>query len=515
MSEQLALLPEYLTAHLQLALLAILLGSAVSVPLGVFVTRRPRAAQVALGAASVIQTIPSLALLAIMVPALAALSVLTASTFGVELRSIGYLPALVALTLYSILPILQNTVTGIRGVDPAIVEAARGVGMTERQKLVRVELPLALPVIVAGLRTASVWVVGTTVLSTPVGATSLGNYIFSGLQTRNFAAVSVGCIAAAALALVLDQVIRALELGVRRRRRRLVASGLAALAALYGYTGLSFALERIGAPERVIAIGSKTFTEQYILSELISRYLERESGLPARAVQSLGSTVLFDALVSGEIDVYVDYSGTIWATILKRKGLPGTREQVLRDVAEALPRDYGVHVAAAFGFENTYALGMRRGHARELGVETFSDLARIAPSLEIGGDYEFFARAEWSALLDVYGFRFRRKRSMDSALMYEAVAGGEVDVISAFSTDGRIAAFDLTLLRDDQRVIPPYDAIVLVGPDLARERPDVLELLARLGGSIDEAAMQRLNYAVDEHGQTPASVARTLLANLP
>jgi osmoprotectant transport system permease protein len=514
-SEQLALLPGYLTAHLQLALLAILLGTALSVPLGVFVTRRPGAAQAVLGVASVIQTIPSLALLAIMVPALAALGAFTAPALGLEIRSIGYLPAVVALTLYSILPILQNTVIGIRGVDAAIVEAARGVGMTGRQMLFRVELPLALPVIVAGLRTASVWVIGTTVLSTPVGATSLGNYIFSGLQTRNFVAVSVGCIAAAVLALLLDQVIRALELGVRQRRRRVVALASAALAALYGYTGLSFALERLDAPERMVAIGSKTFTEQYILSQLIARYLERETGLASRALQSLGSTVLFDALVSGEIDVYVDYSGTIWATILKREGLPGSREQVLREVEEALLRDYGVHVPAAFGFENTYALGMRRQHARELGTETFSDLARIAPSLEIGGDYEFFARAEWAALVDVYGFAFHRKRSMDSALMYEAVASGEVDVISAFSTDGRIAAFDLALLRDDRGVIPPYDAIVLVGPDLARERPDALRALARLAGSIDESAMQRLNYAVDEGGESPTAVARGLLAELP
>ncbi|MCZ6823267.1 MAG: ABC transporter permease, partial [Deltaproteobacteria bacterium] len=208
MNEQLALLPTYLTAHLQLSLMALLIGTTLSVPLGVWITRRKRLGQLALGVAGVIQTIPSLALLALMVPVLAVLGHFTSSTLGFELRSIGYLPALIALTLYSMLPILQTTVAGIEGVDPALNEAARGVGMTDRQRLLRVQLPLALPVIVAGVRTATVWVIGMTTLSTPVGATSLGNYIFSGLQTRNFAAVCVGSIAAALLAILVDQITR-------------------------------------------------------------------------------------------------------------------------------------------------------------------------------------------------------------------------------------------------------------------------------------------------------------------
>ena len=239
MSEQLALLPGYLTAHLQLSLLALLLGTLISMPLGIWVTRRPALAQGVLATVGVVQTIPSLALLALMVPALAALSALTTSSFGVELRSIGFLPALLALTLYSMLPIVQTTVAGINGVDPALTEAARGVGMTERQKLLRVELPLALPIMVAGVRTATVWVIGTATLSTPVGATSLGNYIFSGLQTRNLSAVLVGCVAAAGLAALLDQIIRALEVGVQARRRGLLALAASVLGLLYVlYRGL-------------------------------------------------------------------------------------------------------------------------------------------------------------------------------------------------------------------------------------------------------------------------------------
>ncbi len=514
MSEQLALLPGYLTAHLQLSLLALLFGALISMPLGIWITRRPALAQGVLAIVGVIQTIPSLALLALMVPTLAAISTLTASAFGVELRSIGFLPALIALTLYSMLPIVQTTVAGVNGVDPALKEAARGVGMTETQKLLRVELPLALPVMVAGVRTATVWVIGTETLSTPVGATSLGNYIFSGLQTRNLSAVLVGCVAAAGLALLLDQVIRALEVGVRARRRGVLALAASVLGLLYVFTAGSFVWERTGESVRRVAVGSKTFTEQYILSEFLSLWIERETGRPTRAVQSLGSTVLFDALRSGDVDLYVDYSGTIWATILERDGLASSRASVLQEVREALPEDYGVLVAAAFGFENTYALAMREDRARELGVRSISDLVAVAGSLEIGGDYEFFVRPEWKALSSTYGLGFREQRSMDSSLMYQAVASGDVDVISAFSTDGRIAAFELRLLDDDRGVIPPYDAIVLVGPRLAREAPDVVRALQRLDGILDESAMQRMNLEVDEQGRGPAEVARTLLDGL-
>ena len=514
MSEQLALLPGYLTAHLQLSLLALLFGTLISMPLGIWITRRPSLAQGVLATVGVVQTIPSLALLALMVPALAALSALTTSSFGFELRSIGFLPALIALTLYSMLPIVQTTVAGINGVDPALSEAALGVGMTERQKLLRVELPLALPVMVAGVRMATVWVVGTATLSTPVGATSLGNYIFSGLQTRNLSAVLVGCVAAAGLAVLLDQVIRTLELGVRARRRGLLALAASVMGALYVFTAGSFVWERMGEPVRRVAIGSKTFTEQYILSEFLSLWIENETGRPTRAVQSLGSTVLFDALRAGDVDLYVDYSGTIWATILERDGLARSRASVLQEVREALLEEYGVVVAAAFGFENTYALAMREDLALELGVRSISDLVAVAGSLEIGGDYEFFVRPEWKALRDTYGLGFRVQRSMDSSLMYQAAASGEVDVISAFSTDGRIAAFELRLLEDDRGVIPPYDAIVLVGPRLAREAPDVVRALQRLEGSLDESAIQRLNLEVDERGRGPGEVARTLFLEL-
>jgi osmoprotectant transport system permease protein len=506
-AEQIALLPDLLTAHLQLTLVALTLGCAASIPLGIWVSSRPKLEPGVLGAAGVIQTIPSLALLAIMVPAIA----ITSTWLGADWSSIGRGPAVIALTLYSVLPILRNTVTGIAGVDPALIEAARGVGMSPRQRLARVELPLAAPVIVAGIRTSAVWVVGTATLSTPVGAKSLGNFIFSGLQTRNYTAVLVGCVSAAALAMLLDGCIRLLESGARSRNKNPIRAAVAALLALYAVALFGYASELSGSTRRPIAIGSKTFTEQYILSELIAQRIVRETGHPTSAVQSLGSTVAFDALRNDSLDVYVDYSGTIWATIMKRDTLPDDRGRVLEEVGRYLREDHGIGMIGALGFENTYALGMRAAHARDLGVKRIGQLARHSPNLEIGGDYEFFGRAEWTSLVETYGLAFRSERSMDSSLMYQAVAEGDVDVISAFSTDGRIAEFEIALLEDDRGVIPPYDAIVLVSPRILAEHPEVVEALRALVGSIDAAAMQRMNLAVDRDGELPADIARARL----
>jgi osmoprotectant transport system permease protein len=372
-----------------------------------------------------------------------------------------------------------------------------------------VELPLALPVIVAGVRTATVWIVGIATLSTPVGSPSLGNFIFSGLQTRNFTAVGVGCVAAAALALALDGIVRLAESGVSTRRpARVVAS--AAMLGLFAAWAIA-AAAGVGGPRdegRAVVIGAKTFTESYILAEILAATVERGAHLPVRVTQSLGSTVAFDALRSGDIDAYVDYSGTIWATVLGEKGRPPARAEVLRTVARELRRRHRIEVLANLGFENAYALAMRARDADDKGVRRISDLARVSRDLSIGADYEFLSRPEWRALEETYGLDFATKRSMDPALMYQAAGQGTVDVISAFSTDGRIESFHLRVLEDDRHAIPPYDAIVLAGPNLPAAARTALR---RLEGTIDAAEMRAMNAAVDDAGRRPRAVARDFL----
>ncbi len=509
--DQLGELPGYLAGHVRLTLLALLAGVVVSLPLGIAATRRPRFGAAALGVASVLQTIPGLALLALMVPLLGAVGVSFAALGWPAPPSIGFLPAVLALSLYSVLPILRNTVTGIAGVDPSLCEAARGVGMSPGEVLWQVELPLAMPTIAAGVRTATVWVVGTATLATPVGGTSLGNPIFSGLQTRNLSAVLVGSLAAAVLAVVLDALVRAIERGLERRSRAAVLTPLAAigLLALWSQFGAGWtnASSAAGVSRSEVTIGSKTFTEQYVLTEILADVLEAKPGVSIRRVPSLGSTVAFDALVAGDLDLYVDYTGTVWSTILGRSGLAVDRAGVLREVREQLATRFDVQLIARLGFENTYCLAMREQDAARRGIRRISDLAVQASGLEILGDFEFFGRPEWQALESRYALAFDRERAMDSSLLYEALRAGSGDVISAYSTDGRIEAYGLRVLEDDLGVIPPYDAIVLASGAFAERSPALVRLIAALEGRISAAAMRRLNAAVDLEGESPGEVA--------
>ena len=504
MIEQLDLLPEYLTAHLQLTLTALAFSILISVPVGIVATRVHWLERFALNLASVVQTIPSLALLALMVPVLSAL----------ELQSIGILPALIGLTLYGVLPILRNTVTGLANIDPQIKEAARGVGMTPQQQLITVELPLAMPVIIAGIRTATVWTVGIATLSTPIGATSLGNYIFSGLQTRNYTAILVGCIAAAGLALSLDRLVHSIETSIAKQSRKKLITTLCFITVLFTYSSITVVRPFGEESQRPIIIGAKNFTEQYILSEALSEWIEQQTGHRTTLMQSLGSIVAFDALREGDIDIYVDYSGTLWANEMRRNSVGASRNEVLREVRQFLATEHQISLAAVLGFENSYTLAVRAQDSRRLDLRTISDLAGHATNLTIGGDYEFFVRPEWVLLQEHYDLLFSEQRTMDPALMYQAVAAGNVDVISAFSSDGRISSYDLEILKDDRNAIPPYDAIVLVGSQLVKETPNIISVLSILNNTIDANQMRKLNLQVDEQGHSPRTAALTYIDQL-
>ncbi len=501
-----ALLPGYLSQHVLLSLCALVLGFAISLPLGVAASRSAAVRWPSLFLASLIQTIPSLALLAMFYPLLLALSAVSLAWFGRGFPALGFAPSLLALTLYALLPILRNTVTGLGGVDPAVREAADGMGMTARQRLFQVELPLAAPVIMAGARTAAVWTIGAATLATPVGQTSLGNYIFAGLQTENWVDVLFGCVASAVLALAVDQLLGLVESGLTARRPWRIWAGLIGLV-----VGAAVALSPlIVAPAQAgYKIGAKNFSEQYILAELMASPL-RAGGARVAIKQDLGSATAYRALAAGEIDTYVDYSGTLWANVLGRKDNPG-RAAVLAGLTAELARRDGVTVLGALGFENAYALVMRADRARELGIASIADLAARAPQLTLGSDLEFLSRPEWAALRGAYGLNFRRQTSYQPTFMYRALADGQADVISAFSSDGRIAADHLLVLADPRQALPPYDAVILISPQRAHDAR-LRAALAPMIGAIPVAAMQAANYSVDRDTQKlgPARAAADL-----
>jgi osmoprotectant transport system permease protein len=346
-------------------------------------------------------------------------------------------------------------------------------------------------------------VIGTATLSTPIGQTSLGNYIFAGLQTQNWVLVLFGCVAAALLALVFDQLLALIESGLGLRRRGRVWIGSLGVALIV----LASLLPGWSRPQARYLIGAKTFTEQYVLAALIEQRL-RDAGLSAARREGLGSSVVLDALANNGIDIYVDYTGTIWANQLHRTDVK-PRAEVMAEVGKWLKEQRGITLLGDLGFENAYALAMPKKRAEALGVRSIADLARVAPQLTIAGDYEFFSRPEWRAIREAYGLAFRAERTMQPEFMYPAAAAGEVDVVSAYTSEGRVAQFDLVILDDPKHAIPPYDAILLLAPRNADDRT-LTEALRPLVDAINVDLMREANLRATQGGgdASPEAVAR-------
>ncbi|MFM9828623.1 MAG: ABC transporter permease/substrate-binding protein [Sphingomonas sp.] len=500
-----ARVPDLLAAHVLLAAASLVLGLVISLPLAIWSARRPLVARGALGFASLVQTIPSLALLALFYPLLLSLSALV----GGRIPALGFLPSLLALTLYALLPILRNGVTGLNGLDPAVIEAADGVGMTAWQKLLLVEAPLVSPVVMAGIRTAAVWTIGAATLSTTVGQPSLGDMIFAGLQTQNWALVLAGCLTAAGLALLVDALLGVVEHGIanRKRARSLLALGVLAVGILLALAPM------LPTGKKSVVVGAKGFSEQYILARLLGHRLEA-AGYRVSYREGLGSAVVFGALAGGDIDVYVDYSGTIFTNEMKRTDVP-SRAQIVARVADWAQKTHHIRQLGALGFENAYAFAMNGVEARRRRITSLNDLVGQAPDLNFGSDLEFLERPEWAAIKRAYPLQFKSAQAYNPTFMYRAIESGRADIISAFSSDGRIAAQKLTVLADPKGAIPGYDAVLLVGPRHAADA-GFIAALAPLVGHIPVELMREANYMVDRdtNKASPEEAARWLEARL-
>ncbi len=498
-------LGDKLAAHVLLSAAALALGIVVAVPLAVWAVRSRTVARASLGFASLVQTVPALALLALFFPVLLSLR----AVFGQGLPTLGFLPALLALALYALLPILRNAVTARAEMDPGVIEAADAVGMTAWQKLRLVEAPLAAPFVMAGIRTAAVWTIGAATLSTTVGQPSLGDPIFAGLQTQNWPLVLAGCFAAAGLALAADGMLALVERGLKTRRPALAWIGLALLVA-----GLLAAASTGTSRDReTVVIGAKNFSEQYILARVIGQRLE-QAGYAVTYREGLGSAVIHRALTSGQIDVYVDYSGTVWANEMKRTAAVD-RAAMLQGIAEWEQQSNGARMLGALGFENAYAFAMKGTRARALGIASLEDLSTKGRDLTLGGDLEFFRRPEWRGVDAAYGLGALRQKSFAPTFMYDALASGDADVISAFSSDGRIAADRLVVLADPKSALPAYDAMLLVAPGKADDAR-FLAALKPLVGAIPVATMQQANFMVDRPAdkKSPEQAARWLASRI-
>jgi osmoprotectant transport system permease protein len=489
-----------LLQHVALVVVSTAAAVALAVPLGILAAKRPQVGAPIIGIANLVQTIPSLALFGFLLPL-------------PLVGGIGPRAAIVALVLYAVLPILRTTVAGFQGIDPAVREAALAMGMRPLELLRLVELPLAWPSMLAGIRVATVIGVGTATIAAAIGAGGLGEYIFRGLSMVDATVILAGAVPSAALALVADGGLALLLRRTRaRRRRRRVPATIVGIGAML-LAGSAVALSSRGS--NAVVVGSKNFTEQIILGELMAQALERYGGLSVDRRLNLGGTFICDRAVrAGELDLYVEYTGTALSAIFKGRS-QGDSGAVLEAVRYAYAQT-GRTMLEPLGFNNTFAILVRGAEARRLGLHTISDAVPHTRGWRAAFGYEFLERADgYTGLARAYGLQFAgAPRIMDLSLTYRALAGGQVDLIAGDATAGLIAALDLTMLEDDRRYFPPYDAVPVVHAATLLREPRIRTALHRLAGRVRETDMRAMNYAVEGGKQDPAAVVRRFLDRL-
>jgi osmoprotectant transport system permease protein len=524
--------------HLLMVALAVAIALLIALPLGLLIQGRPRLTQLVLGLANAVQTIPSLAIFGLL---------LTVPVLG----GIGPTPAVLALVLYALLPLLRGLVTGLNQVPSGLKEAGRALGLSRGQVLRHVAFPLALPSLMAGLRVATVISVGVATIGAAIGAGGLGVFIFRGIATVNNSLLLAGALPAAAIALVADGALGALETRLsrraarggsqegsrgggrpawpRRRWRQLLAGALLVATLLAIPVAWRWLAPAGGNPAdgnpaggnpaggkaaagETVVVGAKGYTEQLLLGELLAQEIEAHTSLRVKREFSLGSTfLLHEAVRQGRIDGYVEYTGTAWTAILRQPPLPPERRAALWQRARQLYDErYGLRMFPSLGFENSFAILIRQADGQRLGLRTISDAVKPARQWRAAFGYEFLNRADgFPGLAARYGLRFAAPPSaMDLGLTYRALADGRVDLIAGDSTNGLISALKLQKLEDDRAYFPPYDAVPVFNAASLRRHPELVPLLDRLSGRLSATTMQRLNAAVDLQGQTPELVVR-------
>jgi osmoprotectant transport system permease protein len=496
---------EFLSAilrHLELVAAAIGVAGAVGVPLGVLAHRRPRVGNPLIGLANVVQTIPSLAMFGFLIPL-------------PLIGGIGVKAALIVLILYALLPVMRTTVSGLNSVDPAVREAGLAMGMTDRQLLFQVELPLARPAILAGVRVATVVGVGTATIAAAIGAGGLGEYIFRGVASVDSTVILAGAVPAAALALIADFALGGAERWFSPGRAQARSSKFA-VAAAAGAVALVMLIAGLLWSERAhgrIVIGSKDFTEQVILGEMLAQLIEQNTPLKVQRKLNLGDTLVCEtAMRAGDLDLYVEYTGTALTAVFKQPVLLDSSEVNARVAASYAAT--GRTMLAPLGFNNTYVILVRGEEARRLGLKTISDAARYSPNWRGGFGSAFLDREDgYRGLVQTYGLRFAEPpMAMNLSLTYRALAEKQVDLISGDATNGLIAKLDLFVLEDDRRYFPPYFAVPVIRSEVLGRRPDLRAIFDRLAGKVTDQEMRQMNYEADVERRDAAVIVKDFLS---
>lgn len=498
-----------LIEHIELTAVSVGLAILIGVPVGILISYIKKLNKPILAIANIVQAIPSMALLGFLIPFL----------------GIGTIPAVTTVILYSLLPIIKNTFTGIDNINPQTTEAAKGIGLTKFQVLRKVQIPLALPVIMAGVRISSVTAVGLMTMAAFIGAGGLGYLVFSGIRTVNNYQILAGAIPACILALAVDFITSmieklvtpiSLQKGVNRKNQkkdRMIQKSILVIAAII--TVASFAFTSITNTihnEKIITVGTKDHSEQMVLGHLVSDIIENRTDISVNRRINLGGTqVCFSALTTGNIDLYVEYSGTAYGDTLNYPPI-NDMEKVYNTVKHDFKEKYNLEVLKQMNFNNTYAVAVTPETAKQYNLKTISDFATVANQLRAGTTLEFLNRNDGLVgLKKAYNFNMKEETGLDGSSRYIALINDEVDAVDAFTTDGLVQKFELVLLEDDKHFFPPYYPMPVVRTEVLKKYPEIIPILEELGDVLTDKVMSELNYKVDELHVEPEVVAHEFL----
>ncbi|MDM7863816.1 ABC transporter permease/substrate-binding protein [Staphylococcus borealis] len=476
--------------HIQISFIALLIAILIAVPIGIALTKTKRLSEVIMNIAAILQTIPSLALLGLMIP-----------IFG-----IGRLPAIIALVVYALLPILRNTYTGIKEVDPSLIEAAKGIGMKPMRRLTRVELPIAMPVMMAGIRTAMVLIIGTATLAALIGAGGLGDLILLGIDRNNASLILIGAIPAALLAIMFDLILRYME--KLSYKKLLITVGVMILIIL-----LVIVVPLFGKKGDTITLAGKLGSEPSIITNMYKILIEDETDNTVDVKDGMGKTsFLFNALKSDDIDGYLEFTGTVLGELTKEDLKSKKEDAVYQQAKQSLEKKYDMTMLEPMKYNNTYALAVKKDFAKDNNIKTIGDLQKVEDKLKLGFTMEFNDRPDgYKAVSKAYGLDLSNIKKMEPKLRYTAVEKGDINLIDAYSTDAELKQYDMVVLKDDKHVFPPYQGAPMFKEKFLKEHPEIKKPLNKLKGKISDEEMQEMNYKVTVKNEDPYKVAKHYL----
>lgn len=495
--ERRAFFTNLLLEHLKISIISILIAIVLGLIIGIMISEYKRTSRLTLGTINFIYTIPSISLLGFLIP----------------FSGIGNITAVIALSVYALLPMVRNTYTGITNIDENILEAAKGMGSTNMQILFKIKLPLAMPVIMSGIRNMVTMTIALAGIASFIGAGGLGVAIYRGITTNNAAMTLTGSLLIAVLALIIDALIGAAGRRIKARRKysnkNKVIAAVIAVVLCIGTIGGTLWSSRT---RNTINIATKPMTEQYIIGEMLDMLIEQETDLNVELTHGVGggTSNIQPAMEKGEFDIYPEYTGTGWNMVLKKSGLYD--EEMFNSLQDQYQSDFNMSWVGMYGFNNTYGLVVRSEIADQYDIKTYSDLARISDQLVFGAEYDFFEREDgYDPLCSEYGFKFKDTVDLDIGLKYQAINQKKIDVMNIFTTDGQLSVSDVTVLIDDKGFYPSYMCGNVIRNEVLEAHPELEYIFVQLEGAISDENMAEMNYQVETDAMEPRDVAEAFL----